>query len=206
MTEEFDNSTAQGRLMMTMLSGFATHEHAVIRERSMAGTKRVAEAGAWLGGIVPFGYRKEGEKSQARLVVSEEALPGLDRSEAEIIRTIFHMAAIERKSCFAIADYLNRVRVPCAYVRDDRLLSRGKRTGRTSGLWRPGRVRNLIVNTTYMGRHEYGKRSKNPDRQVIRRTVPPIVSEEIWQKAQRTLAENSSSASATPTVSTSCAA
>ena len=62
MTEEFDTATATGKLMLTLLSGFAAHEHAVIRERSLAGTNRVAQAGAWLGGIVPYGYRKEGER------------------------------------------------------------------------------------------------------------------------------------------------
>jgi hypothetical protein len=44
--------------MLTMLSGFAAHEREVIRERSVAGTNRVAESGAWMGGIVPFGYRQ----------------------------------------------------------------------------------------------------------------------------------------------------
>ncbi|MCP5110342.1 MAG: recombinase family protein, partial [bacterium] len=53
MTEEFDTGIATGRLMLTMLSDFASHEREVIRERSIAGTNRVAEAGAWLGGIVP---------------------------------------------------------------------------------------------------------------------------------------------------------
>jgi DNA invertase Pin-like site-specific DNA recombinase len=52
MTEEFDSQSASGRLMMTLLSGFATHEREVIRERSMAGTRRKAEAGSWLGGAV----------------------------------------------------------------------------------------------------------------------------------------------------------
>src|ERR1051325_11380793 len=62
MTEEFDTATATGRLMLTMLSGFAAHEREVIRERSVAGTNRKAEAGLWMGGIVPYGYRKRGEK------------------------------------------------------------------------------------------------------------------------------------------------
>ena len=61
MTEEFDTATATGRLMLTMLSGFAAHERELIRERSVAGTNRLAEAGAWLGGVVPYGYRKQGE-------------------------------------------------------------------------------------------------------------------------------------------------
>ena len=43
MTEEFDASIPTGELMLTMLSGIATLERAVIRERSLAGTNRVAD-------------------------------------------------------------------------------------------------------------------------------------------------------------------
>ncbi len=190
MTEEFDTATATGRLMLTMLSGFAAHEREMIRERSVAGTNRVAEAGAWLGGIVPYGYRKEGERREAHLVLSGEPIPGQQMSEVEVIQLIFRMAAVERKSCFKIADHLNQLRIPCAYIRDDRLMLRGKRKERTSGLWRPGRVRNLLVSTTYMGHHEYGKRSKNPGRQIIARKVPSIVAEETWRRAQQALKAN----------------
>src|ERR1700690_2218687 len=76
MTEEFDTATATGRLMLTMLSGFAAHERELIRERSVAGTDRLARAGAWLGGIVPYGYRKEGEDKDARIEVNHERTPG----------------------------------------------------------------------------------------------------------------------------------
>ena len=189
MTEEFDTATATGRLMLTMLSGFAAHERDQIRERSMAGTDRLARAGAWLGGIVPFGYRKEGDDKEARIVVSDEEIPGVGISEAEVIRRIYRLAADERASCFRIADILNTLAVPCAYARDGRLLLRGKRRQRTSGLWRPARVRNMLVNSTYMGRHEYGKRSKT-QRPLIIREVPSIVDEETWQKAQQTLKQN----------------
>jgi site-specific DNA recombinase len=189
MTEEFDTATATGRLMLTMLSGFAAHERDQIRERSMAGTDRLARAGAWLGGIVPFGYRKEGDDKEARIVVSDDEIPGVGISEAEVIRRIYRLAADERASCFRIADILNTLAVPCAYARDGRLLLRGKRRQRTSGLWRPARVRNMLVNSTYMGRHEYGKRSKT-ERPLIIRDVPSIVDEETWQKAQQTLKQN----------------
>ena len=63
MTEEFDTATSTGRLMLTLLSGFAAHERELIRERSMAGTNRLAETGTWLGGVVPYGYRKEGDRN-----------------------------------------------------------------------------------------------------------------------------------------------
>jgi site-specific DNA recombinase len=189
MTEEFDTGTSTGRLMLTMLSGFASHERDVIRERSVAGTNRVAEAGAWLGGIVPYGYRKVGEKRDAHLAISEDPTPGLAMSEAEVIREVFRMAAVERKSCRVIAARLNDLRIPCAYVRDDRLTLRGKRKQRTSGVWRAGRIRGLITNKTYMGVHEFGKRAAS-QRPVISRAVPAIVTEATWKKAQKTLRDN----------------
>ena len=43
LTEDFDTATASGRLMLTLLSGFAAHEREVIRERSLAGSQRVAQ-------------------------------------------------------------------------------------------------------------------------------------------------------------------
>jgi site-specific DNA recombinase len=186
MTEEFDTGTASGRLMLTMLSGFAAHEREVIRERSIAGVNRAAEAGAWVGGIVPYAYRKVGEKRESHLVVSEDPIPGMAISEADVIRDVFRMAAVERKSCVTIAARLNELRVPCAYVRDDRLTILCKRKQRTSGVWRPGRIRGLITNKTYTGFHEFGKRARS-DRQVIARPVPAIVTEETWQKAQANL-------------------
>src|ERR1035438_9628400 len=170
MTEEFDAGTASGRMMLTMLSGFATLEHAVIKERSLAGTERVARAGAWLGGIVPYGYRKTGEKETARLAISDEPVLGIALSEADVIKLIYRLASVERRSCCFIADRLNELRVPCAYQRDERLVLRGKRKQRTSGLWRPSRVRNLIISTAYKGVHEYGKRSHTKGRKLIPRS------------------------------------
>ena len=46
-----------------------------------------------------------------------------------------------------------------------------------------------MVSTTYMGLHEYGKRTRNPNRQIITRKVPPSYRED-WRKAQQTLKSN----------------
>jgi len=88
----------------------------VYSDDGVAGTIRVAEAGRWLGGIVPYGYRKVGEKRDAHLVISEDPIPDLAMSETEVIREVFRMAAVEQKSCRVIAVRLNDLRVPCAYV------------------------------------------------------------------------------------------
>jgi site-specific DNA recombinase len=190
MTEEFDSQTPIGRLMITMLSGFAAHEREVIRERSMAGTDRKAEAGVWLGGIVPYGYRKEGMKGQSHLVVSEEPIPGLKLSEADVVRMIYRMSGKEKKSCQRIADHLHRLGVPCGSTNRVSTERTGKRNRRVAKVWRPSHVRNLIAHRTYMGEHIYGKRSKNRNRKMIIRTVPAIVTEKIWQAAQQVLRSN----------------
>ena len=185
MTEEFDTGSPTGQLMLTMLSGFATHEREVIRERSVLGTNRLAEAGAWLGGIVPYGYRKQGERGQSRLVVSDDLSPGLNQSEAEVVRTIYRMCSKEKKSCQRIADQLNRTAVPCGSAS-----TAGKRNARTATIWRPSHIRNMIVSTTYMGIHLYGKRSVDKNRKPIPRPVPAIVPEETWNAAQLVLHSN----------------
>lgn len=190
MTEEFDTATATGRLMLTMLSGFAAHEREVIRERSVAGTNRRAEAGAWMGGVVPYGYRKEGEKGDARLVVSEDQIPGLEISEAGVVRTIYRMSGREKKSCQKIADHLNRQGIPCTSAANAVDRVDGKRSRRMAPIWRPSHVRNMIVSRTYKGEHVFGKRTKNRDRKLIIRQVPAIVPERVWQSAQQVLRSN----------------
>lgn len=47
----------------------------------------------------------------------------------------------------------------------------------------------MVVNTTYMGIHEYGKRT-NKKRDTIKREVPAIVTEEVWERAQLVLRDN----------------
>jgi site-specific DNA recombinase len=190
MTEEFDTATATGRLMLTMLSGFAAHERELIRERSVAGTNRLAEAGAWLGGVVPYGYRKEGENALRRIAISDEPIPGFKLSEADVVRTIYWMSAVEKKSCQKIADHLNRTAVPCGSAANPPGAESGKRNRRTAPIWRPSQVRNMIVSRTYMGEHVFGKRTLNRSRKLIVRAVPAIVSEQEWQAAQEVLTSN----------------
>jgi site-specific DNA recombinase len=190
MTEPFDTATPFGRMSLTMLSGFATLERDSIRERSVLGTNRLAEAGVWLGGITPYGYGKQGEKRDARIVIAEEPIPGFAISEADIVRTIFRMSGLEGKSCQKIADHLNRAGIPCGSSENAIESKNGKRTRRTAPLWRPSHVRNMIVSRTYMGEHLYGKRNKK--RKVITREVPAIVSAESWEAAQRVLRANRS--------------
>src|SRR5579871_4045260 len=52
LTEDFDTATANRRSMLTLLSGFAAHEREVSRERSLAGSQRVAYRTGGRGTII----------------------------------------------------------------------------------------------------------------------------------------------------------
>src|SRR5215213_8182979 len=189
MTESIDNRTPHGQFSLVTLCGVAGYERDNIVARSIEGTNRLAKEGAWLGGIVPFGYRVDGQGRRARLIVSNDPLPGMTMSEADVVRLIYQLSADRGWSCQKIADRLNELQVPTVYARDERTVQRGKRTQRTSGLWRAGRIRNLLTNTTYKGIHHYGMRAAKA-RAIIERDVPAIVSVEQWEAAQQALQRN----------------
>lgn len=183
LTEMIDTSTPAGRLFLTMLAGYASFERDVFLERSRAGTERVARMGKWLGGIVPFGYRCDEE---GYLQINEEPIPGTEYSEADVIRLMYRLMG-EGATTQRVAEHLNTLRIPTAYQIDGR--QRGKRAKATQGVWRAGRIRNILVQPIYRGEHHYGRRSAT-GRETIARQVPAIVGAEAWERAQQQLRAN----------------
>ena len=153
--------------------------------QSAEGMNRAAREGRYTGGIVPLGYKVEGKKEKAHLVPSDVIIWG-DWTEADLVRRIYRWLAVDGWSCRRIAAELNSLSIPTAYQRD----GRGIRGKRTQGLWRPGRIRNLVVNPVYKGKLQYGRRSKKPSRETISADIEPLVSDEVWDAAQATLAAN----------------
>ncbi|WP_188624685.1 recombinase family protein, partial [Caldalkalibacillus thermarum] len=179
MTEDFDSKSPSGRLLVTMLAAIADFERENIIERMWHGANRAARKGKWLGGIVPYGYYVDDE---GYLEINRTPIPNLGKSEADIIHMMYHLIGEKHYSAWEVAKLLNSMGVPTAYVKDHRKVKRGKRKVKTSGKWRPSRVRAIIYNTTYKGIHQYGKRA-NRDREIIEREVPAIVTPELWEKA-----------------------
>ncbi len=192
MTEPFETSTPAGRFLLTILSGVAGLERDNIIQRSSEGIRRLVREGAWVGGIAPYGYRVQGKRREARLVVSDAPINGTGLTESDVIRLIFQMAGDEGKSCVVIADHLNQVGVPASCPRDGGEVPRGRRRRVTAGLWRDSQVRYMLRSTTYKGVHVYGKRPSNPRKAapVFERAVPAIVDPALWDRAQSTLERN----------------
>jgi len=185
MTEPFDTGDPSGRFLVTILAGVADLDRSSTLDRLWNGANRAAREGKWLGGIVPFGYLKE----DAYLIPSIEPMRGFYMSEVEVVSMVYRLTVEEHMSTKKIADYLNSLGVPPSYTKDGRQIDKGKRKENTAGIWRPGRVRGMIVNTTYKGIHEYGRRSKK-QREIISREFPSIVDVDVWERAQEVLHEN----------------
>ena len=178
----------EGRLTPFMFDLFATlaqNEHRVFHERSSDGMERAAREGRYVGGIIPFGYAVEGERATARLVPDERVL-WADRSAAELVHWMYERIALDHWTCPRLADELNGLGIPTPYARD----GRGVRGKATAGVWRAGRLRNLLVNPVYRGEQQYGRRSEKRGREVIAGSVPALVSPTLWHTAQAVIAEN----------------
>jgi site-specific DNA recombinase len=163
---------------------------------SARGMARAAREGRYTGGIVAYGYRVEGAKQTARL--APDPTPGAgELTAAGVVHHLYERLAIDGWSCRQIAAELNGLGVPTHYARDGRSVTRGARTSRTQGVWRAGRIRNMVTNPTYKGDLQFGRRidqrsPKSPKRghEIISARCEPLVSEELWSAAQATLAAN----------------
>ncbi len=199
---DIDLRTAHGWRDFIQEVNYSSYERAMFLQRSFDGTQRLVREGAWVGGIVPFGYRVDAlrndgfrgihRRKAGKLTVATDPIPGLEPrlSEKDVVQMIYRLIVDERWSCHKIAVHLNALGILPVYARDGREVLRGKRKERTAGVWRAGRVRSLIVNPTYKGIHQYGKNSKKPDREIIEREVEAIVDVDTWERAQQVLRDN----------------
>lgn len=145
VTEPFDTTTTMGKAYLGMASTFAEWERNTFMERSRDGVRKAVEKGLYSGGIVAYGYRLNPDTKQLEI----------EQQEAKIVTDIFHWLVNEKMTCYSIAQRLNALRVPTRYAKD----GRGLRGKATAGVWRPGRVYNMLRNPAYKGEWHYGKRT-----------------------------------------------
>lgn len=173
-TEPFDLNTPTGRYQFINYLNMAELERNNILDRMFLGATRAAKQGKWLGGIVPYGY-----------YVNSDGYLEVDQEEATVVRKIFDMYVNENMNTVDIAVYLNAIGVPCF----NNSRKSGKRNTGVASLWSTGSIQRMLSNSTYMGVHEYGKRS-NKRKETIIREVPAIIPIEVWKKAVESRKEN----------------
>ena len=172
-----DSSKDSGKLTITVLSAVAEIERENILVQTMEGRRQKAREGKWNGGLAPYGYALNKEKSILEIVPEE----------AEVVRIIFKKYAIEKESFVEIADYLNAH----GYK---------KRKDRETDLNTFTRlfVKNIIKNPVYIGKLTFGKTTtekvKGTRDQYHRVAVDdymitdglhePIIDMDTWNKAR----------------------
>ncbi len=183
MTEPFDTQTPAGRFMVTALAGVAGLERDNIRERCMAGKRRLAREG-----VIPtslgrygalYGYRQEGRD----LVIIE--------AEAAVIREIFRLA-----------DTGHTIRSTAVALNERGMLTRAGK------IWTASTVRRVLTHEAYCGRYPYGRvekrytgellpngRQRTRERRVPREEwisipCPAIVDEALYWRVQAQLQQN----------------
>lgn len=169
-------------MRLTIMSSIAQDEVRKISERVRFGFKRAIENGVVLGSNRIWGYQKQNGK----LVIVEE--------EAEIIRMIFDLYANQRMGIRGVAKVLTE---------------KGYRNS-NGNPFSFSTIRGILCNPKYKGFYCGGKTSKldyklkevkefAPDEWVMYKdedSVPPIVSEALWERANALLSERSAKQSA----------
>src|SRR5215217_8713740 len=89
-TEPIDTSTPIGCFIFQMLGSFAELERNTIQERMTGGRDRVARAGKYTGGPIPFGYDLDAD---GRLAPSGRLVEALGITEVELVRDLFERIA-----------------------------------------------------------------------------------------------------------------
>ena len=142
MTEPFDTSNPSGKFLLTILAGVADLERSNILQRMDMGATRAAKEGKWLGGIVPYGYLKNDD---GFLEPNTAPIPGFNMSEPDVVRMMYKMTAQDGATTQQVADHLNALGIPPAWVAHN---LGGKRRNRTSGLWAPSRIVRILRSST----------------------------------------------------------
>lgn len=181
LSDNIITASNDGELRLTIMSSMAQDEVRKISERTKFGFKRAIEKGTVLGTNNIWGYKKENGK----LVI--------DELEAPLIRTIFDIYANDnkiglKKLSMKLADqgYYNRNNNAIHQNTLKKIIQNPKYKGYyTGGL-------STIIDYRTKKRNFYDKREWKVFKDYEK--VPPIVSEELWEKANQKLLSRSKSA------------
>lgn len=183
MKEQFDTSTAAGRLMVNMVVSMAQFEREQISERVSINCHSRAVRGYVNGGKAILGYDRHTEKSSL-LVVNQR--------EAKDVVYIFK-SFLEQGSIAKTLTVINEQRIPSklSQVEVEKGIEREN--------WGHTGLKNMLSNIAYVGLKEVNKKNKNKDQsmlkpwqkyQIVKAAWPGIVPQDLFDEVQRVLKEN----------------
>lgn len=169
----------EGDLFYTIRGAISAYEKEKIKERTLRGKKGKALNGKLVSNGHPFGYSYDAKNSM--YVINE--------NQAEVVRLIYKLITKEKKGTSLICRELNALGIP---------------SPRSKSTWIVSSVYRIITNTLYKGTiysmkyrcKKTGLKTKHrtirPESEWIPIQVPAIISEDVWEAAQKQLKVNKS--------------
>lgn len=162
------------RQIMALFDEYQSKENAKHVIRAL---KENARQGFWNGSLPPIGYRVVAAEQRGAKVKKKLEI---DPLHAETVRLIYRLAlhgddTHGQMGVKNIVSYLNRNRI---FTRD-------------GGRWGIGQVHRVLTRRTYIGEHEFNKRSKTkalkPVSEIVTVPVPPIIDRDTFDAVQALL-------------------
>lgn len=177
VNDNINTALPDSELRLTIMASMAQDEVRRLSERVKFGMSKSISEGNILGNDTMYGYKKD--KLSGNLVIIEE--------QALVVRRIFSLYAVENKTLNSIANILNNEKIPTALNKK----------------WRPSSLSRMISNIKYKGYYCGGKTQiidymtkqvkyiPKSDWVIMESKIkiPPIVSEELWDAANKRLAQ-----------------
>jgi site-specific DNA recombinase len=189
------SDTEEGDLMFGITGAFAQYERKLIRRRTMAGSRSVAEKGRQpVRAMDPFGYHivRKADVLAGHHPAGSEGTYVINESQAAVVLDMFQGYAAAGMSLYALAK---------------RLEARGISTPRSAAHWSMQTIAGILKNPVYKGSATWGRHGslvdearqatgKKPRYKVLRSEptvhipVPAIVDAVTWQACQDRMATN----------------
>jgi site-specific DNA recombinase len=166
VTEQFDTTTATGRLFIRMVAEMAQWERETIAERSAFGKQKKAASGEWGGGAIPLGYTGvPSDKTKAGRVLLR-LVP--DPAWSHLIPMIFERY-LAGNGIRGVATWLNT--------------EMGMRTP-SGAKFHQITIRRILTNPIYCGDIEHGRREGKGALMRVPGSHEPLVSRDVFERVQ----------------------
>ena len=162
------------RRIMALFDEYQSKENA---KHVMRALKENARQGFWNGALPPIGYRIVAAETRGAKIKKKLEI---DPLHADTVRLIYRLA-LEGDGTTGQIGVKNIV----SYLNGRRIFTRD------GGRWGIGQVHRILTRRTYMGEHEFNKRSKTkelkPVSEIVVVPVPPIIDPLMFDTIQKLL-------------------
>ncbi|MDP2923346.1 MAG: recombinase family protein [Candidatus Omnitrophota bacterium] len=159
--QEFDLEKDEDDFLSALLGLLAKRENKRRIRGFKAGKKGSREKGLYCGGVLPLGYTTNDAEKYKNFIVNPKTAPLYRRIVAEYLKGI---------SSAGLAEKFNKEGIPS-------VKSSWKFKNSRVVKWTGGAIRDILKNKFYLGKVIEG-----------RQVIPPLISQEEWQRVQKRLA------------------